>query len=510
MHAKAYSLIPTPTPCRDRLSAADDTICSSRAPRAARARDAGGERASIGARRSVAPPPSGFGARKSRYEWVAPLSAADANRRREVGCESALGRRRRRGRRAAGRRAELGRNVKAVAFGRHALKRGGRRVGVADDAAAERRRAAAVRGAAAEVANALAAAARGGLDDDGGAVEEADRALVEAGGQAGRAGARRPRRRHDGRAASLRMSPVDSSRLSFGGLRFGGLLAAAAASSSSSSSGRKGTTCTERRQPQHSAAALSGRRRTQKKRRTPAARAWPPHMPSPAARRRRRRRRRHRPAAATATRARRRKAATAPAAAGAAATASARWTPRRRRRRRRWSRTACAAAAAAEWRCDGGGGEGGGGGARGGGAGGEGGGGAGVSDTQQPAQLSQDSTRSSHSQSPVVEAGSAVHRRGELRPVRAGDAAAGGAGHRSRGRAQPSVAKAKIAQPLGQNLNSTVSDPRRHVPMPGRDARPLPRPRVPPGARSAPSLAPDGRRPDDALHGRIETTNTRR
>ena len=58
----------------------------------------------------------------------------------------------------------------------------------------------------------------------------------------------------------------------------------------------------------------------------------------------------------------------------------------------------------------GGGGEGGGGGgARGGGAGGEGGGGAGVSDTQQPAQLSQDRTRSSHSQSPVVDAGSAVH-----------------------------------------------------------------------------------------------------
>ena len=38
-----------------------------------------------------------------------------------------------------------------------------------------------------------------------------------------------------------------------------------------------------------------------------------------------------------------------------------------------------------------------------------GGGGAGVSDTQQPAQLSHDRTRSSHSQSPVVEAGSAVH-----------------------------------------------------------------------------------------------------
>jgi hypothetical protein len=60
--------------------------------------------------------------------------------------------------------------------------------------------------------------------------------------------------------------------------------------------------------------------------------------------------------------------------------------------------------------CDGGGGDGGGGGgARGGGAGGDGGGGAGVSDTQQPAQFSHDRTFSSHSQSPVVEAGSAVH-----------------------------------------------------------------------------------------------------
>ena len=89
MHAKAYSLIPTPTPCRDRLSAhhlADDTICSSRSSSwrarlelsARDARALPGERASIGARRSVAGAAARAGGRPAAAAGAAAAAMAGA------------------------------------------------------------------------------------------------------------------------------------------------------------------------------------------------------------------------------------------------------------------------------------------------------------------------------------------------------------------------------------------------------------------------------------------------